>query len=63
MTDNIDWNQLQAYRRNLAGEPNEESYRQIVDLWRQRLGPDSSYSEAQLDDELVKLLEKIHHAF
>jgi hypothetical protein len=63
MTDNIDWNQLQTYRRNLAGEPNEESYRQIVDLWHQRLGPDSSYSEEQLDDELVKLLEKIHHAF
>ena len=59
----LDWNKLQQERRKLSGEPDEQSMDRKVDLWKQRLSADSDFSEAALDQELVKLLEKIHHAF
>ena len=61
--DTFDWQDLSAWRRKRAGEPDAESLRQIEELWRERLSPDSEFSEEQLDAELVKLLETIHHAF
>jgi hypothetical protein len=59
----LDWNKLQQHRRKLSGEPDELTIDRQVDLWKQRLSADSEFSEAALDQELVKLLEKIHHAF
>ena len=35
----------------------------MVEMWRGRLAAESDFSEEQLDEEPVKLLEKIHHAF
>ena len=63
MADFIDWNKLCEVRRQLAGEPNDETLRTTMAMWRDRLAPGSTFSEEALDGELVKLLEKIHHAF
>jgi len=62
-TDSVDWKALAAWRRKLADEPDADSLRRVEEMWRERLSPDSDFSEEQLDTELVKLLEKIHHAF
>lgn len=59
----LDWSKLQQERRRLSGEPDEQTIDRQVALWKQRLSPDSDFTEAALDRELVKLLEKIHHAF
>lgn len=59
----LDWAKLQQYRRKLSGEPDEQTLDRQIALWKERLSPDSSFTEAALDQELVKLLEKIHHAF
>jgi hypothetical protein len=59
----LDWNKMRAFRRQLAGEPDEETLNRLLDLWQERLGADSEFSDSDLDEELVKLLEKIHHAF
>jgi hypothetical protein len=59
----LDWGKLQEHRRKLSGEPDEQSIDRQVALWKERLSADSTFSEAALDRELVKLLEKIHHAF
>ena len=62
-SDSFDWNKLIAWRRERIGEPDDESLRHLEEMWRERLSPDSDYGDDQLDQELVKLLEKIHHAF
>ena len=59
----LNWSKLQQYRRQMAGEPDDELIDRQIALWRDRLSNDSEFTEAALDRELVKLLEKIHHAF
>ncbi|MDG2148303.1 MAG: hypothetical protein P8N09_02140 [Planctomycetota bacterium] len=59
----LNWSKLQQYRRQMSGEPDEEMIDRQIAIWRDRLSTDSEFTEAALDRELVKLLEKIHHAF
>ena len=59
----LDWSQLQQHRRKMSGEPDDQSMDRMLAHWKQRLSPESDFSEAALDLELIKLLEKIHHAF
>jgi len=63
MSHNVNWKRLLEQRRAKAGEPDEASVARHVASWRRRLANEAEHSDEALDDELVKLLEAIHHAF
>lgn len=63
MSHNVNWTRLLEQRRAMAGEPDEASIARQVEHWRQLLASEENLPDEVLDDELVKLLEAIHHAF
>ena len=63
MSNPSQWQRLKAHRRRMSGEPDEATITRCIETWRLRLADPSSDHDADLDRELVNLLEKIHHAF
>ena len=63
MSHSIDWTLLLEQRRAKAGEPDEASAARHIANWRELLASEENLPDEVLDDELVKLLEAIHHAF
>ena len=62
MTQHLDWIRLLEQRRELSGEPDEATLSRHEAKWRHALAKPENLTDEDLDDEMVKLLELIHHA-
>lgn len=56
-----EWQRWQAHRKKRTGEPDDASIQKAMDAWKQALD-EGSLSDEDIDQELVRLLERIHRA-
>lgn len=62
MSEQVDWIRLLEQRRALADEPDEASIERHLAHWRHALESEQNLSDEDLDTEMVKLLDLIHHS-
>ena len=62
MTHSVDWIRLLEQRRLLADEADEATIQAHLAHWREALSGEGTLTDEALDEQMVKLLELIHHA-